>query len=61
MAFRDLPKALPYARAQFVTQLPTEYLYTPRHFWIAEQDDKVWRIGLTKFAARMLGEMVDFG
>ena len=56
-----MPKALHYQRARFVTQLPAEYLYTPTHFWIAQRDDQVWRVGMTKFASRMLGEMVDFG
>lgn len=55
------PKALPYKRARFVTQLPTSFLYSPSHYWIARQDDGLWRVGLTKFASRMLGEMVDYG
>jgi len=55
------PKTLPYKRARFVTQLPTEYLYSPSHFWIACAEDQTWRVGLTKFATRMLGEMVDHG
>src|SRR5678816_2727905 len=54
-------KALHYKRSHFATQLPVNYLYTSSHAWIAEQEPGLWRIGLTKFATRMLGEMVDHG
>jgi glycine cleavage system H protein len=52
---------LQYKRARFVTQLPVEYRYSPSHYWLAHQEGDLWRVGLTKFATRMLGEMVDFG
>jgi glycine cleavage system H protein len=52
---------LHYKRARFATRLPADRLYTSSHFWIAEQDPGVWRVGLTKFAARMLGDVVDLG
>ena len=55
------PKTLHYKRSHFVTQLPLDYLYSPSHCWIARQEDDLWRIGLSKFAVRMLGEMVDHG
>jgi len=55
------PETRQYQRARFVTQLPVQYLYTPSHFWIARHDNSTWRIGFTKFASRMLGEMVDYG
>ena len=55
------PKTLHYKRSRFVTQLPLDYLYGPSHSWIARQGDGAWRVGLTKFATRMLGEMVDHG
>ncbi len=48
-----------YKRSNFVTHLPTEYLYSPSHFWLAEVGDQRWRIGFTKFATRMLGDIVD--
>ena len=54
-------KALHYKRSHFATQLPVEYLYTASHAWIAPLGEGLWRIGLTKFATRMLGEMVDHG
>ena len=55
------PKTLHYKRSRFVTQLPVDYLYSPSHSWIARQEDGLWRVGLTKFAVRMLGDMVDHG
>ena len=37
------------------------YAYSPSHAWASRQPDGRWRVGLTKFATRMLGEMVDHG
>jgi glycine cleavage system H protein len=54
-----LPKTLHYKRSNFATQLPVDFLYSPSHAWLARQPDGRWRAGLTKFATRMLGEMVD--
>jgi glycine cleavage system H protein len=54
------PKTLFYKRSRFVTHLPLDYLYSPSHAWLGGQADGSWRVGLTKFATRMLGEMVDF-
>ncbi len=54
-------KALHYKRSRFSTHLPLEYLYSPSHCWIAQQEGDDWRVGFTKFAVRMLGEMVDHG
>ena len=50
-----------YKRSHFVTHLPVNYFYSRSHFWLAEQPGGEWRIGLTKFATRMLGDMVDHG
>ena len=55
------PKTTRYKRSSFVTQLPVDHLYSPSHCWLGRQADGSWRVGLTKFAARMLGEMVDCG
>ena len=57
----EKPKTLHFKRSHFATQLPIDYLYSPSHCWIARQGGDVWRIGLSKFAVRMLGEMVDHG
>ena len=50
-----------YKRATFVTHLPQEHLYTHSHNWLAPAPDKAncWCVGYTKFALRMLGEIVD--
>ena len=53
------PATLHYKRSHFVTQMPLDYLYSPSHCWIAPDGANVWRVGLTKFSTRMLGEMVD--
>ena len=55
----DLPEAAAYRRANFSTRLPVDYLYSPSHFWLAQRADGIWRVGFTRFATRMLGEMVD--
>ena len=54
-------QTLHYKRSHFATQLPMAYLYSPSHAWLARMEDGRWRVGLTKFATRMLGEMVDHG
>ena len=54
-------KTLHYKRSNFATQLPVDFLYTPSHAWLARVERDRWRVGLTKFASRMLGEMVDHG
>ena len=60
MDLEPLPTVL-YRRARFTTRLPVAYRYSRAHAWLAEEPGGLWRIGLTKFAARMLGEMVDHG
>jgi glycine cleavage system H protein len=54
-------KIFQYKRARFSTPLPVDFLYSPSHYWIARHEDDLWRVGLTKFAGRMLGEMVEYG
>jgi glycine cleavage system H protein len=54
-----VPETSFYKRATFVTHLPTECLYSPSHFWLRELDPGHWRVGFTKFATRMLGEIVE--
>lgn len=48
-----------YKRSTFVTHLPVGYRYSPSHFWLEPAGPKLWKIGFTKFATRMLGEIVD--
>lgn len=56
---------LDYQRARFHCTLPTDRWYTAGHYWAqavepAVGDQKVWRVGLTPFALRILGEIVEF-
>ena len=48
-----------YKRSNFVTHLPVDCRYSPSHFWLAEMAGGRWRVGFTKFATRMLGEIVE--
>lgn len=52
-------KTLFFKRSNFVTHLPADVLYSPSHYWLAPEPDGVWRVGFSKFAVRMLGELVD--
>lgn len=54
-----MQQAIRYQRATFVTRLPAGYLYAPSHYWLARQESGRWRTGFTKFALRMLGELVE--
>ena len=49
-----------FIRYHFATRLPTSYTYTLAHFWLREDSADAWRIGMTSFATRMLGEIVEF-
>ncbi|MBI3693791.1 MAG: glycine cleavage system protein H [Acidobacteria bacterium] len=35
-------------------------MYTPSHYWLVEEEPAVWCVGLTKFATRMLGDLVEY-
>ncbi len=52
-------KTIFYKRSHFATHLPADAVFSPSHSWARRVSGNVWRIGLTKFATRMLGEMVD--
>ena len=47
-----------YKRSRFSTRLIESRLYTAGHGWL-EKDGDSWKIGFTKFAIRMLGEVVE--
>ncbi|MEI6279744.1 MAG: glycine cleavage system protein H [Verrucomicrobiae bacterium] len=55
----EIPDTLFYKRCEFTTYLPLARRYSPSHFWLASEEPGLWRIGFTKFATRMLGEIVD--
>lgn len=56
---RPMPETSFYKRSNFVTHLPVDCRYSPSHFWLREMEPGRWRIGFTKFATRMLGEIVE--
>jgi len=49
-----------YRRERFSTRLPVDRRYTRAHCWLRQSEGGVWRIGLTKFATRMLGDLVEY-
>jgi glycine cleavage system H protein len=50
-----------YKHARFSARFPADFRYSRGHFWMAEDPDDsgLWRVGFTKFATRMLGELVE--
>jgi len=52
-----------YKHARFSARFPETYRYSPSHYWMAqvEGEEGLWHVGFTKFATRMLGELVDSG
>jgi len=50
-----------FKQARFSTRLPNAYRYSPAHYWVQEIEPGLLRIGMTKFATRMLGDFVEFG
>jgi len=52
--------AIYYKRSRFLTHLPLGRLYTQSHYWLLESEPGVWRVGMTHFAGRMLGDIVEF-
>jgi glycine cleavage system H protein len=57
----DRPPEIAYKRSRFSTRLPSERLYTASHFWLAQIEPGLWRVGFTRFATRMLGDIVEVG
>lgn len=52
---------IPYKRSRFQTRLPVDRLYAPSHFWMRQEETDLWRVGFTRFATRMLGDLVESG
>jgi glycine cleavage system H protein len=55
-----------FRHAHFSARFPVGLLYAPSHFWMLPEDGPaeggrhaVGRVGFTKFATRMLGELVE--
>ncbi len=57
----EQPAFISYRKSRFSTRLPVNRLYTRGHFWLEPLGDDVYRVGLTKFATRMLGDLVETG
>lgn len=53
------PETIFYKRARFKTNLPVDRLYSQAHYWLAPEEQGTVRVGLTKFATRMLGDFVE--
>ena len=49
-----------YKLSRFSTRLPVDRRYTAGHYWLIEEERGMWRIGFTKFATRMLGDLVEY-
>ena len=49
-----------YRRSRFSTSLPVGRRYSPAHYWLLDEGDGHWRVGFTRFATRMLGDIVEF-
>ena len=56
---RPPSETVPYRRSRFSTRLPVDRRYTAAHYWLFEEEPGVWRVGLTGFATRMLGDLVE--
>jgi glycine cleavage system H protein len=52
---------LRFKHARFSARFPKEYSYSRSHYWMAPVADeaRLWHVGFTKFATRMLGELVE--
>lgn len=61
MAENPLTCGVYYRRSRFSTRLPHDRRFVPSHFWLLELEPGMWRIGFTKFATRMLGDLVEHG
>ena len=49
-----------YRRSRFSAKLRADLRYTPGHCWLEPGPSGSWRVGYTRFAQRMLGELVEF-
>lgn len=54
-----MTSTLAYRRVRFSTRLPLARRYTAAHYWLEDAATQ-WRVGFTKFATRMLGDLVEY-
>jgi glycine cleavage system H protein len=63
----DADAVILYKRNRFQSRLPKRRMYTPSHFWLEELEPAtsdragLYRVGFTRFATRMLGDIVEHG
>ncbi|MFP6873808.1 MAG: glycine cleavage system protein H [Verrucomicrobiales bacterium] len=50
-----------FKHARFSARFPENFRYSGSHYWMSEAEcgQNLWRVGFTKFATRMLGELVE--
>ena len=55
-----------FRHSHFTARFPVAHRYAPSHFWMSRRGEpvdasgaEVWRVGMTRFATRMLGELVE--
>ena len=51
-----------FRHARFTARFPADFYYSASHYYMmpVAEEPGLWRVGFTKFATRMLGELVDF-
>jgi glycine cleavage system H protein len=54
------PETFFFKKSRFVTYLPMHYRYTRSHFWAERREENRLRVGFSKFATHLLGEIVDY-
>ena len=56
-----MSETIRFKHARFSTRLPVDCRYSPSHYWLGPDpgEEGVWRVGFTKFATRILGELVE--
>ncbi|MCA9261257.1 MAG: glycine cleavage system protein H [Planctomycetales bacterium] len=55
----DPAETIYYRQSRFTTRLPKNYLFVPSHYWLSRLSEGRYRVGLTRFATRMLGDFVE--
>jgi glycine cleavage system H protein len=50
-----------FKHARFSARFPRDFFYSRSHYWMAPVagEPSLWHVGFTKFATRMLGELVE--
>lgn len=54
------PETFFFKKSRFVTYLPVHYRYARSHFWAERREENRFRVGFTRFATHLLGEIVDY-